>query len=110
MDYSFLECFYILEQCYILCSEDDLGGFLGAISPEIWEDGKPIDIAVYHDWQARNKSIKMEGKDILRQIYQFLELYEKKFGYNFSKTKKTLIQDITEDIIQKAQQNAKKIL
>ena len=48
---SFLVFFYILEQCYILCHEDDLGGFLGAISPEIWEYGKPIDIAVYNDWQ-----------------------------------------------------------
>lgn len=30
--------FYILDQCYEQCLENDLGGFLGAIFPELWED------------------------------------------------------------------------
>ena len=31
---SFLMFFYILDQCYEQCPENDLGGFLGSISPE----------------------------------------------------------------------------
>ena len=69
---SFLVFFYILEQCYILCHEDDLGGFLGAISPEIWEDGKPIDIAVYNDWQNQNAPMETEIESVPKQIMNFL--------------------------------------
>lgn len=50
---SFLTFFYILDQCYEICPENDLGGFLGAISPELWADGRPIDQAVYHDWKCK---------------------------------------------------------
>ena len=39
----FLIFFYILDQSYDQCKEDDLGEFLGAISPEIWDDGQPSD-------------------------------------------------------------------
>ena len=41
--------FYILDQSYGQCKEDDLGGFLGAISPELWGDGQPVDIAIFYD-------------------------------------------------------------
>ena len=50
---SFLMFFYILDQCYEQCPENDLGGFLGSISPELWGDGKPMDKAVYNDWKAQ---------------------------------------------------------
>jgi len=49
---SFLVLFYILDQCYEMCQENDLGGFLGMISPEMLEDGKPVDTAVYVDWKS----------------------------------------------------------
>ena len=104
---SFLIFFYILEQCYKMCNEDDLGGFLGSISPELWDDGKPMDMAVYNDWQTQNPNIEIQGKSDLKQIYDFLESYEKKFGYNFLQTKKTLIKNITNIMIQDAKRNAK---
>ena len=104
---SFLVFFYILEQCYTLCHEDDLDGFLGAISPELWTDGKPIDIAIYNDWQTNNKNMKLDPVSIVIRIYELLETYEKKFGYDFSKTKKTLISDITEEMIREALKQAK---
>ena len=97
---SFLVFFYILEQCYILCHEDDLGGFLGAISPEIWEDGKPIDIAVYNDWQNQNAPMETEIESVPKQIYEFLDRYETNFGDDFSKTKKILTSSITKDMLQ----------
>lgn len=103
---SFLVFFYILEQCYILCHEDDLGGFLGAISPEIWEDGKPIDIAVYNDWQNQNAPMETEIESVPKQIYEFLDRYETNFGYDFSKTKKILTSSITKDMLQEAKKKA----
>lgn len=36
---SFLILFYILDRRFNQCKEDDLGGFLGAISPELCGDG-----------------------------------------------------------------------
>ena len=44
-----LDFFYILDQGYNQCKKDDLGGFLGAISPELWEDGQPADKAIFND-------------------------------------------------------------
>lgn len=48
---SFLLFFYLLDQCYDICEEDDLGGFLGAISPELWGDEIPADLAILADWK-----------------------------------------------------------
>ena len=45
---SFLIFFYILDQGYSECQEDDLGGFLGVISPELWADGKPMDKSIFN--------------------------------------------------------------
>ena len=40
---SFLMLYFILDQGYSKCEDDDLGAFLGIISPELWDDGWPID-------------------------------------------------------------------
>ena len=61
---SFLMFFYILDQCYDQCPENDLGGFLGSISPELWEDGKPMDEAVYNDWKDRNDASLLNSQNI----------------------------------------------
>lgn len=98
---SFLVFFYILDQCYTQCEEDDLGGFLGAISPELWEDGKPIDIAIFNDWQKISNPKTIDVNNIIERIYDFLEYYEKKFEFDFSKTKKCLLA-ITDKILEKS--------
>ena len=49
---SFLMFFYILDQCYDQCPENDLGGFLGSISPELWEDGKPMPVPTKSETMA----------------------------------------------------------
>lgn len=105
---SFLIFFRILDQCYALCHENDLGGFLGAISPELWEDGRPMDMAIYNDWQTENRN--RDEKDILKSIYAFLESYENKFGYDFSETKNILDRSVTEDMIQNAKRYAKNMM
>mgnify|MGYP005771858155 CR=1 FL=1 len=87
---SFLMFFYILDQCYEHCPENDLGGFLGSISPELWEDGKPIDKAVYNDWKARNNITLLNRQNIINAILDFLQYYQSKFGLDFSKTQSIL--------------------
>ena len=87
---SFLMFFYILDQCYEQCPENDLGGFLGAISPELWEDGKPMDKAVYNDWKARNDVAFLTSQNIIGATLDFLRFYQAKFGYDLSKTQSIL--------------------
>ena len=106
---SFLVLFYILDQCYTLCHEDDLGGFLGAISPELWNDGKPMDMAIYNDWKAQNEGVLFDKDNALDQIMAFLTRYEKQFGFDFSETKKTLKNDISRKQIENAINSARSV-
>lgn len=87
---SFLMFFFILDQCYDQCKENDLGGLLGSISPELWEDGKPMDLAIYNDWKDKNDVRLLNSQNIVSAAYQFLECYQKKFGFDFTKTLKLL--------------------
>lgn len=87
---SFLTFFYILDQCYEQCQEDDLGGLLGAISPEIWEDGQPMDKAMFNDWKEISSPDTVNEQNIMEKAYDFLDYYEKQFGFNFVKTKQWL--------------------
>ena len=84
---SFLMFFYILDQCYEICPENELGGFLGAISPELWADGRPIDQAVYHDWKTQNDVSLVNCQNIIDFTLKFLDFYESNYKYDFSKTK-----------------------
>ena len=104
---SFLTFFYILDQCYEQCQEDDLGGFLGAISPEIWEDGQPMDKAIFNDWQKISNPSTINEQNVVKKTYDFLNYYEKQFGFKFAKTKQWLImlnnQTVVENAILKTQ-------
>lgn len=106
---SFLMFFYILDQCYDQCQENDLGGFLGSISPELWEDGRPIDKAVYNDWKEKNDVQTLNSQNIIKTTYDFLQYYESKFGYSFTKTKKVLGNLVGDEFIKKAQEKTDKM-
>lgn len=85
---SFLLFFFILDYGYNECKgEDDLGAFLGTISPELWDDGRPIDRSIYNDWIFKFNPRFVKMSNILNKIYSFLNLYEEKWGYNFSEIK-----------------------
>lgn len=99
---SFLMFFYILEQCYEECQEDDLGGFLGIISPELWEDGKTMDKVVYNDWKDRNDVLYLNNQNIINATLDFLQFYQKKLGFDFSKTQIILENETGIEILQKA--------
>lgn len=103
---SFYVFFYILDQSYDQCQEDHLGGFLGAISPELWEDGLPADIAIYNDWKTMNDFEAINEKNIVKKIYDFLEHYEYEYGFDFSKTKQWLLTSINRSVIEKAEWKA----
>ena len=62
---SFFSFFHILDYCYTVCQENDLGGFLGAISPQLWEDSMPIDMAIYNDWSAGCADGDIDEENIL---------------------------------------------
>lgn len=98
---SFLVFFYIVDKGYNQCKEDDLGGFLGAISPEIWEDGKPIDKAIYNDWLKFCKPKIINENNIIKRTYDFFGYYEKKIEFDFSKTKRWLISMDDKKIVKK---------
>lgn len=103
---SFLIFFYILDQGYAQHREDDLGGFLGACSPELWEDGWPMDMSIYDMWQEFADSKTVNTDNILQKTYEFLQLYERKFGLKFSRTKQWLIQETNMEIVHKAVDNS----
>lgn len=87
---SFLMFFYILDQCYEQCPEKDLGGFLGAISPELWGDGEPMDKAVYNEWKDKNDIALLNNQNIINATLDFLRFYQIKSGFDFSKTQSIL--------------------
>lgn len=99
---SFLIFFYLLDMCYNLIPEDDLGGMLGAISPMLWEDGRPMDSSVYNDWKKTLTRVEFNRSNIVKTACSFLEEYERKYGFNFSQTKRTLLSAVDEDILEKA--------
>lgn len=101
--------FYILDQCYEQCREEDLGGFLGVISPEIWEDGKPMDKAIFNDWQRIINPKTVIEKNVIKKTYDFIVYYEKQFGFKFSRTKQWLISLNNEEIVENAVRKTKEI-
>lgn len=103
---SFLLFFYILDQCYDQYKEDDLGGFLGAISPELWGNGQPTDKAIFNDWKKMSESETISKNNILKKTYDFLNSYEKQFGFVFSKTKEVLETMFTAQMLENAEEKA----
>lgn len=99
---SFLVFFYILDQGYDQCKENDLGRFLGTISPELWGDGLPADKAIYNDWQNANNFQTIDENNIIKKIYDFLEGYEREFGFDFCKIKEWLIMSANKEIVRRA--------
>lgn len=103
---SFLILFYILDQGFNQCKDDDLGGFLGAISPELCGDGQPVDKAIFNDWEKMSNSESIDIHNIMEKVYTFLGYYEQEFGYDFSETKQWILTIDDEAIVEKAYDEA----
>lgn len=99
--YSFLVMYYVLHQIYFQRKENDLGGFLGMISPELWVDGRPADYAVFDDWRNFFRKGVADAPQY-SDIYGFLELYENEFNFDFSLTKKQLLNNSEHNMLKNA--------
>lgn len=106
---SFLAFFYLLDQCYDICKEDDLGMFLGMISPEIWEDGVPPDKAIYDDWKNHIQNITISENNIIKVSLKFLNDYGKELDFIFIKTNKVMDTIVDEKMIFTALSKAKEL-
>lgn len=84
---SFFQMFYLLDQCYNKCKQDDTGVFLGAISPEIWEHGMPADMAVLNDWTKQFEEITIDESNLKSVTMKFLLYYEENYGFSFYQLK-----------------------
>ena len=99
---SFLLFFYILDQCYDICKEDGLGVFLGMISPELWQDGKPMAVDILDDWKRISEPRTIDNRNIIEKTCDFLCYYEKKSGFALEKVKQLLKTLDTKIIIENA--------
>lgn len=109
---SFLIFFYILDQCYDQCyrnkevEEDDLPWFLGAICPELWEDGKPMDMAIFNEWQRFIDPQTVDVNNIMEKTYSFLEYYEEKSGFHFTIAKQWILATTDKTVVESAYDRA----
>lgn len=86
----FLTCFYILDHCYFINFEDDLGGILGIMSPDMLVDGMPIDKAVLEDWNDVCSDYPSSDTEFINKVDEFLKFYVDNFGFNFEKTRELI--------------------
>ncbi|MBD5508998.1 MAG: hypothetical protein HDR05_13400 [Lachnospiraceae bacterium] len=105
---SFLMFFYILDQCYDHCyrnkdvEEDDLPWFLSAICPELWGNGKPMDMAIFYEWQSFIESQAVDVNNIMEKTYSFLEYYEKKWGFHYTIAKQWILATTDKTVVETA--------
>ena len=99
---SFFIFFYILDQIFEQCKENDLGGFLGAISPELCKDARPIDKAIVDDWMKYSDPETVNKENIINRTYDFLNYYEQRFGYVFSETNQCLMNIKDKKVVDRA--------
>lgn len=99
--------FYLLDFCFKINGNDDLGALLGAISPEICKDRFPADAAVFETWMERLPERKLDSRQLLPEVIQFLRWYGNEFGFDFTQTLNILESEkITADILNRAIQQA----
>ena len=66
-------------------NKDDIGFFLGVISPVLWRECEPIDPAIYNDW-CNIIEDNIEDASLLTAIIHFLGWYQQQYGFSFAYT------------------------
>lgn len=105
---SFLMAFYIMDACYDVCKEDDLGMFLSMISPELWSDGLPADKEMYKDWKKMVQHTEVTDENIIEQCLAYLQLYRRSLNLRIPETEQFLKTQVTKRLIEWAQNAAQK--
>ena len=88
---SFITMYYLLDSLYPKCKKDDLGALIGAISPKLWEDGMPMDLAILDDWKEQYGEAEINKNNLKKAILNFLLTYEENFGFSFYQVKEYLL-------------------
>lgn len=78
--------FLLLDRCYTHCREDDLGGLLGALNPQIWADGLPADRADLADWEDPHHDNDLRRDAFIKRVIAFLQDFGRRYGFDFSRT------------------------
>lgn len=81
---SFHQLHHLLHTCFFAPGDHDeaLGAFLGMISPDLWSDGLPADMAILNDWIKANGEEPMSDEALRRAAIEFLQ----SFGFDFTHT------------------------
>lgn len=109
---SFLMLYFLLDQCYRIDHGDDgdntmvLGGFLGDINPTLWDDGRPMDQAIYQDWITNNDISALSHDNIIDAVIRFLHFYENR-GFYFAQTEAILQGQLQSQMIEVASEQTK---
>lgn len=75
--------FLLLDRCYTHCREDDLGGLLGALNPQIWADGLPADRADLADWEDTHHDDDLRRDAFIKRVIAFLQDFCCRYGFDF---------------------------
>ncbi|MBO5779278.1 MAG: hypothetical protein J6R82_06910 [Clostridia bacterium] len=78
---EFKKVSYILDHCYFASYNFALGGILGELSCDLWEDGSPADTATYEDLIQIIEGVK--EYDSVHKALFFLETYSAQTGFDF---------------------------
>lgn len=81
---SFHQLFRLLNTCFFTPGDHDeaLGAFLGMISPDLWADGLPADMAILRDWIKLHGEAPMDEATLRRAAVDFL----RSLGFDFTHT------------------------
>ena len=85
---AYLAMFNLLDGYYWSARDDILGGMLGFMSTDIFEEDMPADSAVWSTWEncvnkiTNNQSISSE--EAFQSMLIFLRLYHEKFGFDLN--------------------------
>lgn len=82
--HSFRQFFRLLDQCFFSPGDHDeaLGAFLGMISPDLWADGLPADMAILNDWIKAYGEAPMDDEKLRSAAIEFLQ----RIGFDFTHT------------------------
>ncbi len=83
------DVFDLLEKCYWICKEDDLGALLGAMDCRLWSNREPADPAIYDNLMEMYSSTLSFKENVLA----FLEMYQIRFGCELKETIALLTND-----------------
>ncbi|VTY00165.1 hypothetical protein [Campylobacter concisus] len=86
---AYIYAYNFLSDLYFQNLDDDLGGFLGSMSPEIWVGENSGDGYLYHQWAGLVNEISSSEKITLKESFlimiKFLNAQHEQFDEKWAK-------------------------